>query len=87
MITTEVPRSLQSRIMREMLYTKSWFFSRKFDISSVSSSVIIEKNEWAEITVPDDETHALLKYSCKEGVYPSLNHFASMNIALQKSAH
>ena len=66
-ITTEVTRSLQSRIIIDILYTISWFFPRKSSIPFVTSCPI-EKNWWTKNIAPADEINALLRYSWKDGV-------------------
>lgn len=60
--------------------------SKKSSILSVTLCTVA-KYEWSRITGPEDEIQAFLRYSCKDGMYPSLYHFASTYNALQKSIH
>ena len=66
-ITTEVPKSLQSRIIIDILYTISSFFSRKSSIPFVTSYPM-EKNSWTKSNGAVDEIHPLLRYSCRDGL-------------------
>ena len=66
-ITTEVPKSLQSRIIIDILYTISWFFSRKSSIPFVTSCPI-EKNSWTISNGAVDEIQPLLRYSSRDGL-------------------
>jgi hypothetical protein len=58
----------------------------KSSISSVYSN-IVAKYEWSKINGPEDVIHALFRYSCNDGIYPILYHFASTYNALQNSTH